>query len=352
LTIRLSGPDNPGVDTAGRIMVIVRKRGAVSGAGIAAEIGLTRQAVHRHLLRLVQQGILEKSGRTRDAVYRLRTARAAPSPAMYRRTLPTAGLQEDVVFAELERRLAFGRTVTANARRILAFAVTEMLNNAIEHSGAARVAVEATVGPRDVTVVIRDRGIGVFRSVADHYALASEEDSVGELLKGKATSMPARHSGQGIFFTSKACDRLELRSHRTVLLFDTRRGDVEVSLQRQLAGTTVTLVLSRAARRSLPEVFSAFAPEEYDLQFEKTRVLVRLAARDYVSRSEARRLVARLEQFREAELDFAMVRSIGQAFADEIFRVFARAHPLVKLTRTNVARALDAVIRSVVDKPD
>jgi anti-sigma regulatory factor (Ser/Thr protein kinase) len=340
------------MDTPQRIVAIVKKRGAISGAGIAADLGISRQAAHRHLRGLVEQGVLQMTGRTRDAVYHLSTGKragAAP-PAVFRRTYLTKGLQEDLVFAEVDRRLALGKSVTPNAYRILAYALTEMLNNAIEHSHAEECAVEVALGPHEVIVAIRDRGVGVFRSVADRYRLRAEEDSVGELLKGKATSMPERHSGQGIFFTSKACDRLELRSHRIELVFNARAGDVVVNVRRALAGTAVTLVISRSARREIAEVFSEFAPEEYDLQFEKTRVLVRLAARDYVSRSEARRLVARLEQFREAELDFSDVRSLGQGFADEIFRVFARAYPSVKLTRRNVAAALDAVIRSVIDK--
>jgi anti-sigma regulatory factor (Ser/Thr protein kinase)/biotin operon repressor len=340
------------METRERIVAILKRRGGLSGAGIAADLGISRQAAHRHLRRLVDQGVLQKTGRTRDAVYRLtsrKRAEAAP-PAVFRRTYPTEGLQEDLVFAEVDRRLALGKSVSPNAHRILTYAFTEMLNNAIEHSHAEECAVEATLGPREVIVIIRDRGVGVFRSVADRYRLRAEEDSVGELLKGKATSMPERHSGQGIFFTSKACDRLELRSHRIELVFDTRGHDVVVNVRRALVGTAVTMAVSRSARRKLAEVFSEFAPEAYDLQFEKTRVLVRLAARDYVSRSEARRLVARLEQFREAELDFSKVTSLGQGFADEIFRVFARAYPSVKLTRSNVAPALDAVIRSVVDE--
>jgi anti-sigma regulatory factor (Ser/Thr protein kinase)/biotin operon repressor len=342
---------NARMETRERIMAVLKRRGGLSGAGIAADLGISRQAAHRHLRKLIEQGVLQMTGRTRDSVYRIPTgkrAEAAP-PAAFRRTYPTEGLQEDLVFAEVDRRLALGKSVTPNAHRILAYAFTEMLNNAIEHSHAEECAVEVTLSPRDVIVVIRDRGVGVFRSVADRYRLQAEEDSVGELLKGKATSMPERHSGQGIFFTSKACDRLELRSHRIELLFNTRAGDVVVNLRRALAGTAVTLVVSRSARRKIADIFSEYAPEEYDLQFEKTRVLVRLAARDYVSRSEARRLVARLEQFREAELDFSKVTSLGQGFADEIFRVFVRAHPGVKLTRSNVAPALDAVIRGVVD---
>jgi hypothetical protein len=43
------------------------------------------------------------------------------------------------------------------------------------------------------------------------------------------------------------------------------------------------------------------------------------------------------------------VKSIGQGFADEIFRVFATAHPGVALRRVNVATGIEAVIRHVVD---
>jgi hypothetical protein len=48
-------------------------------------------------------------------------------------------------------------------------------------------------------------------------------------------------------------------------------------------------------------------------------------------------------------LDFTGVRSIGQGFADEIFRVFPAAHPQVTLRRVNVPQEIEAVIRHVVD---
>jgi hypothetical protein len=76
---------------------------------------------------------------------------------------------------------------------------------------------------------------------------------------------------------------------------------------------------------------------------------VRFAARDYVSRSEAKRLLARLDTFREVVLDFQGVRSIGQGFADEVFRVFAASHPHIALKRMNLDPALEAVIRHVTD---
>jgi hypothetical protein len=43
------------------------------------------------------------------------------------------------------------------------------------------------------------------------------------------------------------------------------------------------------------------------------------------------------------------VTFIGQGFADEVFRVFAAAHPALILKRVNVLPAIDAVIRHVID---
>lgn len=66
-----------------------------------------------------------------------------------------------------------------------------------------------------------------------------------------------------------------------------------------------------------------------------------------MSRSQARRLVARFERFRHVVLDFAGVEEIGQAFADEVFRVFAAGHPSVELRPINAAPAVMAMVRRV-----
>lgn len=256
---------------------------------------------------------------------------------------------EDAALADVALRLALRRSLSAAAYEIFAYAFTEMLNNAIEHSHSPTCTVDVTLADREVRARIRDQGVGVFTSVAERHRLAGEEAAIGELLKGKATSMPERHAGEGIFFTSKACDRFALRSHRIELIFDTRKKDTFVNVRTYLIGTEVSLRVSRSARRKLKDVFSAFAPEEFEFRFDRSLVTVRFYAGEYVSRSEARRLLARLDQFREVILDFSGVRSIGQGFADEIFRVFANAHPGVALKRVNVLPGIEAVIRHVVD---
>ena len=107
-----------------------------------------------------------------------------------------------------------------------------------------------------------------------------------------------------------------------------------MNVRTYLRGAEVSLPVSRSARRKLKDVFA---------------VTVRFCAGEYVSRSEARRLLARLDQFCEVILDFSGVKSIGQGFADEIFRIFATTHPGVALQRVNVAPGIEAVIRHVAD---
>jgi hypothetical protein len=107
----------------------------------------------------------------------------------------------------------------------------------------------------------------------------------------------------------------------------------------------VSFAIQRSSRLRLETVFGEFAPEAYDFQFQKTAVLVKLLQRDYVARSEAKRLVANLEKFSEIVLDFRDVTSVGQGFADELFRVFARRHPSIRIATENTSPAVDAMIR-------
>ena len=343
------------MDTRNRILEALKTRGPLSGAQVGAILGVTRQAAHRYLVRLLDEGVLARTGRTRGVQYHLPGGgrrSLGPAPGPFHREFEIAGLMKDAVLGEVAQRLALKRSVSAAAYQIFAYSFTEMLNNAIEHSGSPACIVEVELAVREIHARIRDRGVGVFSSVARRLHLAREEDAIGELLKGKATSMPERHSGEGIFFTSRACDRFSLRSHRVELAFDTRKKDTMATVRRYLRGTDVSLSVSRSARRKLSDVFSAFAPEDFDFRFERTLVSVRFYGSEYVSRSEARRLLARLETFRQVILDFSRVKSIGQGFADEIFRVFAGAHPGVTLQRVNVAPGIEAMVRHVVDNQD
>ena len=74
-----------------------------------------------------------------------------------------------------------------------------------------------------------------------------------------------------------------------------------------------------------------------------------------ISRSQAKRLLARVELFKIVVLDFKEVPNIGQAFADEIFRVFAQRHPEIQFipmhASSEVKRMIARAISGLTD-PD
>ena len=72
---------------------------------------------------------------------------------------------------------------------------------------------------------------------------------------------------------------------------------------------------------------------------------MKLLQTEYVSRSEARRLVLNLDKFGEVVLDFKDVKSIGQGFADEVFRVFVNRHPEIRIAVEKAKPGVAAMLR-------
>jgi biotin operon repressor/anti-sigma regulatory factor (Ser/Thr protein kinase) len=326
------------------------KAGPSSGANLARQIGISRQAIHKRLRPLVQKGLVALSGTTRNALYSLASKDAQPPLRTLSMRHPLPGLDESMVFDAIERDLQLKRSLPENVAAIARYAFTEMLNNAIDHSGAAFCKITVTLTPYDFSFVVQDRGVGIFNSIASKFGLPDETRAVEELLKGKTTTMAERHSGEGVFFTTKVGDVVSLRSHSFELVCDNTREEMILHGRRSTAGTTVAFRIARHSRRSLQAVFREYAPEELDYRFERTRVHVRLYQRDYVSRSEARRVVTGLDKFTEVILDFSKVNGIEQGFADELFRVFATAHPDVRFDIMDANNAVKAMIRHTVDK--
>jgi hypothetical protein len=145
---------------------------------------------------------------------------------------------------------------------------------------------------------------------------------------------------------SKVFDAFDIRSGRLHFMHDDGTLDVLMERPADAPGTLVLMRLANDSQRTAKSVFDEFAaPEEYT--FAKTLVPVRLAQYEgekLVARSQAKRLSQRFERFRQVVLDFEGVAEIGQAFADELFRVFATAHPGVVLAPINMTTAVTQMV--------
>ena len=71
-----------------------------------------------------------------------------------------------------------------------------------------------------------DFGIGVFRNVLQQRHLKSELEAMQDLLKGKVTTDPKAHTGEGIFFTSKVADLLAIEGSNKKLVYNNFLDDI------------------------------------------------------------------------------------------------------------------------------
>ncbi len=310
---------------------------------LVRHLRLSRQTVADHLKRLVQEGLLTRTGSTRAAVYSLNAAGKPPRPLEVKLVKRLKGLQEDRVFQELERRMDLKHQLSENVRNIAFYSFTEMLNNAIDHSNSKVAYISVRIKNGFWEFQIKDAGIGAFKNVQKTFRLENELEAAEHLFKGKQTTDPKRHSGQGIFFTSRIADRFVLRSHGVDALIDNERDDFLLQDDRPIKGTLVRFRIRQRSKKKLADLFKNFAGE--DFEFDRSNVRVRLGAHgEFVSRSQARRLLAGLEQYQQLTFDFKGVRGIGQAFADEIFRVFQARFPKIKVSYENASPAVEFMV--------
>ncbi|MDO8649521.1 MAG: DUF4325 domain-containing protein [Candidatus Peregrinibacteria bacterium] len=332
------------------ITVFVLAQKNITTPDIVRRFRVSRQYASTILRDLVRNGKLVKAGSTRSAEY------ATPmhsgglrSKSKYEKIFARVGLQEDEVLEVLLHRPDILRPLSENVRAIFAYAFSEMLNNAIEHSGSRKVRVSVETGS-DLVFRIQDAGVGVFRNVMRKRHLQSEWEAMQDLLKGKTTTQPQSHSGEGIFFTSKIADEFSLESFGYKLTIDNRLPDVFVEqVTSRKRGTTVHFRMSSSSSKNLNDLFRQYQKDPSEFAFDKTEIQVRLYTFGtiHISRSQARRLLAGLDKFKLIILDFERVPTVGQAFADEIFRVFTKAHPHIVIRPIHMNEAVRFMVGRV-----
>lgn len=311
-------------------------------AHVAERTGVTRRTAAKALQRLVDMQWLVREG-TR--------ARPRWRPGLLRQVVQRyalAGLEEDIPWA---RDFApFFSDLPHGVQRMAQHAFCELLNNAIDHSEGTQVTVSLRQTPSHLQLLVSDDGRGVFDKIHEAFALADPALAMLELSKGKLTTQPQRHTGRGLFFTSRLADVFDL--HANEQAFQRRDWDggwlPGRALKRQ--GTSVYAAFALDTTRTLDAVLRAHSHDGASLDFDRTVVPLRLITSTLAgleSRAQARRVAARLGAFARAELDFTGVPHIGHGFADELFRVCAVQQAGVELVGVNMSPEVARMVQSI-----
>ena len=232
-----------------------------------------------------------------------------------------------------------------------------MINNVIDHSESESLLVRVERSALLTEVCVVDRGVGIFRKIATALRLEDDRHAVLELSKGKVTTDPANHTGEGIFFSSRVFDDFRILSGK-VFFSRTQDDDKDWIVAREehpehVDGTSVFMLLNNDSERRLSDVFDEYATDSEEYRFDRTVVPVKLLEygdERLVSRSQAKRLLNRFDRFRVVVLNFEDVHSIGQAFADEVFRVFPSQHADVEVVGINANEQVSRMISRALSK--
>jgi anti-sigma regulatory factor (Ser/Thr protein kinase) len=314
---------------------------------VANHFHISRQAANKHLKNLVAEGALLPEGQTRSRKYKLATLLAW-------RHLYTISpnLEEDQVWAR-DIAPVLGN-LPKNVMDIWHFCITEMFNNAVDHSGGDQIFIKIGKTAANTQIMLDDNGVGIFRKIQAAMGLLDERHAILELAKGKLTTDPKGHTGQGIFFTSRLLDSFDILSGGCFFTH-TLGSDEDWILERPESsdGTAVFMKLNNHSARTDKQIFDQYSSGD-DYGFTKTVVPVRLAQYGedkLISRSQAKRLLSRVDLFKSVLFDFRGVETIGQAFADEIFRVFALSHPEIELLPTHATPQVQQMIHAASYRP-
>jgi DNA-binding Lrp family transcriptional regulator len=325
-------------DISRNLLKLVSDDGKNVAQRLATDLSISRQAASARLRTAIKNGLIVKQGVGRGVSYAL--AEQFRISQEYVRV----GLSEDRVWQALLAPIVVD--FPENIRDIWRYGFTEMVNNAIDHSGANKITVWAVRNALYTQAWVSDDGEGIFIKIQKALDLYDPREAILELAKGKFTTDPVNHSGEGIFFSSKVFDLFDIRSGSLHFMHDDGLDDMLIEHPKNASGTLVVMRLMNEGTRTTKAIFDKFAvPEEYT--FAKTIVPVRLGQYEgekLVSRSQAKRLIFRFEKFKTVILDFTGVEEIGQPFSDEVFRVFQNAHHDIKLVPVYMTPAVKNMV--------
>lgn len=336
-----------------KILAVAKQQGRITAAELLRSFSFSRQYLGRILKELIDSNQLIKVGSARSTFYALPEYIQKNKTILstyYSKTFKNVGLEEHKILGQIETALPLIQKLPDNIFSIFTYAFSEMLNNAIEHSQSKNIKIEAMFKGKTLAFEISDSGVGVFRNIQRKKKLKNELEAIQDLLKGKTTTMPKSHSGEGIFFTSKVGGIFSLDSFGYQLTINNNIPDIFVQqLKKQKRGTTVSFALSVNSKLHLSDVFQKYTNlgDKSDFGFDKTEIHVKLYTISgiHISRSQARRVLAGLEKFKVILFDFDKVPMVGQAFADEIFRVFHNKNPQIKLETANMNESAEFMVK-------
>ncbi len=313
---------------------------------VIERFSISRQAVHVHIQNLLKEKLILAKKKGKFISYSLKSLFAEKTQERILKNSNEYNISEKTIIPFFQKL-----NLSKNVSDIWMYGFSEMVNNLIDHSSSKLAEISLSHNYLYTEIKIHDIGIGIFKNLEKYFKIKEPQYALLELFKGKLTSNSSRHSGEGIFFTSRMFDFFQIRSGSYSFLKELSSDLWKLEeIPKQIKGTEIVLRLNNLSERQINDVFLKYVVGD-DFKFTKTEVRIELA--EYgdvylVSRSQAKRILSRLENFTEVVFDFKNVEKVSPAFADELFRVSKNLYPKLKIKYCHAEPIVEIFIRKAI----
>ena len=297
------------------------------------------QAVYKHIKFLLNEGKIYKRSHARFAL-------SSNNEKCFSLKISSALNPNQVWDTFLKDHFS---NVRKNVYNICINGFIEVLKNAVKFSEGSSITIRFAQCSSIVSIWVTDNGTGIYEKIRRGHCYPDLRECAFQLSKGILSSSIDSSIGQSLYLISWCFDVFEICANGVCYHKDLNNDDWYIgSKESSSSGTSVRMSIDINSERSLKDVCRDYRLKK-NTGFADTHILVDLAVFDeenFLSRTQARRILHKLNKFSKITLDFTNAKVVGNAFVDEIFRVFHEKNPDIELEYINANPDIEFMIKS------
>ena len=299
--------------------------------------GISRQAIHKHMKRLIDEKKVIAHGTTKGRYYELIPYVNFNKNLEINQIISVEELIKDYVEPHIQG-------LPKNIFQIFEFSISALINNVLEHSNASKLYYKIFINHNEAHFILNDNGEGIFNNIKSKFKLPNVCFAALELTKGYVSTNPKIHSGEELYAVMNLFDFTKIDSSGRSLTFVNENTDWELKPSLQKKGSRFHLKISASSRRTCAEIF------EKIFENEKSRIRIPVGLLDISkykvisSRSQAKNLLRNVENYKKIEFDFKKIDLIGPAFAEALVKDVKKFNQYADIKWVNTNNTVDLLM--------
>ena len=305
--------------------------------------GISRQAIHKHMNRLIADRKVIAHGTTKGRYYELRPL------VNFNKSFSVNDIYspEEIINKHI---MPYFSSLNNNIIEIFEFAVWALLNNICDHSEASKIYYKIYITHQDAHFIINDNGIGIFENIRSGLNLKNSRLAALELAKGHVTTSPELHSGDELNAVIHLFDKVTIDASGQSLGYTFKDNDWSLIYSTQQKGSRIHLLINSNSKRTCAEIFQSI----FQKNIKKIRIplnLLELSENRVVnSRAEAKSILRNIADYKLIEFDFKNIGLIGPSFADTLIRTVREKNQFADIKWINTNKTVDLLMSRALDR--